>query len=476
MANGTPSNTIPLGSALLEAMGDAKGAMKALGDEAKNAKADARSAQNDLKQAERDAKRAQAAIDKVKSKGGTVTQDQKTEAKRLNNLVDDASKKAMEKQTIVTEKNVKREGLKAQQKVERDRIKNMNQFEKRVNGKITGVRDTLHGVGAKLSNSNVPALKKAGKKISEAAGTLTPGIASQLAKVGGQVLRGAGIAAAGVTGGIAVAKAGETLINRNLEEIKVRGTISNTMTAAMRAFAGKTVSGADANLISSGLKAQADAARKQIESESFTAKIAGTSGFLAEVFGTSATTAKRQKALGDLFLDNAQISERFGADVADKLNVVKIAKSKGVSDVIQRNIDKSLFRGGINTALGDTTFTSRVADGLLALGYETGLVSADNYKKVNDFLNELPTASSGEQTYKQKILSYFYSAEDEAATNLEAKAQREKRIEAIQAELEKDKRKVLMDPDGASKRKQSAIRDQSIESERIRRNMQTARF
>ena len=434
MANGTPSNTIPLGSALLEAMGDAKGAMKALGDEAKNAKADARSAQNDLKQAERDAKKAQAAIDKIKGKGGTVTQDQKTEAKRLNNLVDNASKKAMEKQTIVTEKNVKREGLKAQQKVERDRIKNMNQFEKRINGKITGVRDTLHGVGARLSNSNVPALKKAGQSISEAATSLTPESVSSLVKIGGHVLRGAAIG--GTVAGVAVGavKLVDRYNTRNVEESKTRARISDSTTAVMKSFAGKTVSGADADLMSSGLKSQGDMARKQISDENILTKVIGTTGVLAEFFGTSSSVAKREEALGKAFLSNKQVSERFGADVADKLDLEKLGDSFQIKKQLEKNIAADMSAGGLTRRLLELNSTTRDAAKL------------------------------------------YYATQDKKALNLLAIKERENRIKNIQAELAFDKKRVLEDPDGASKRKQSAIRDQSIESERIRRNMQTARF
>ena len=107
MATGTPSNTIPLGSELLAAMGDVKGAFKAMGEEARILKSDARTAQKELKSAERDAKKANAEIEKLTRKGGTVSQAQKDEAKRLDLLVEEKSAEVFKKSQKSAEANLK---------------------------------------------------------------------------------------------------------------------------------------------------------------------------------------------------------------------------------------------------------------------------------------------------------------------------------------------------------------------------------
>ena len=433
MAKGTPSNTIPLGSALLEAAGDIKGLMKALGDESKNAKADAREANKELKQAQREAKKTEDAIGRVKAKGGTVSQEQKAEQSRLKSLVDQRADEAFKKAKISSEKGVKLQAEKDKVKIERERVKDMNQFEKRINGRLMGVKDSLHSVGSKLQSSSIPALKGAGQQISNAAASIAPESLAGVVRAGGLALRAAGVA--GATVGVALGA--QKFVRRNVEENRIRGQISDQMTAMLKALAGKTVTGKDASMLIGGFQSQAAFASKQIMKESILAGVIGTKGVIAETFGLSESTAKRAEQLGKIFLDDKLLAERFGSVAADRLDLDMLANSDGVKDKLKLEVGQNITR----------SLTK-----VLSVGNPIGALAV------------------------RPMLDLYYKAVDEGALHVKAKEERGKRIAAIQAQIEEDRVKVLRDPQGASRRKQNALRDQSLEGERIRRNGRVQRF
>lgn len=73
-------------------------------------------------------------------------------------------------------------------------------------------------------------------------------------------------------------------------------------------------------------------------------------------------------------------------------------------------------------------------------------------------------------------VSEYYRSQDEAKRNELARQERESIISNIQAKIAQDQKEVREDVMGASRRKINAVRDQSLEAERLRRSMQTARF
>jgi len=435
MANGTPSNTIPLGSALLNAMGDIKGAAKAMGDEAKEAKKSANETNKELKAAQRELKKTNASIDRLKKRGGTLTQEQKTEQKRLQDLVDSKSNEAFKRSKVASETAIKAQAAKDKIKSDRDRIKNMNAYEKRVNSKLIRVQDTMQGVSRTLQSAGSPALQAIGRQVGNAAGAMSTETMATAARVGGLALRGLGLGAAGVAGGFAVAGIGERYYRRNIEENRIKGQISDTMTAAFNSLAGRTVSSSDAALLTGGFKQATNRAQSEIRRESFTGRLLGTSGTIAEFFGTSRQARKREEALGKIFLQDRQLSERFGEKVAGDLDLAKLQKSKGVRDIVNQKISEDYVRGVL-----------------------TKVVSAP-----------------GSAMALKPLLDLYYSATDETAINEQAQKQRANNIKAIENQMKADKKRVSEDAKNASKRKQNSIRDQRLEEERLRRNMQTAR-
>ena len=435
MANGTPSNTIPLGSDLLAAMGDIKGAASAMAGEAKKAKADAREATKELKAAEREAKKANDAIEKMRKKGGPVTQEQKLEAKRLDEIVKKKSDEAFARSQKSTEKQVALARAKSEMNLERNMLKNMNQYERRVNSKLLGVRDTMQNVAKNLQGTNIPALQYAGKQIGKGAGAISSKSVSGIAEVAGAALRVGGLATAGIAGGMAVAALAERHYNRNVETVRTQGRIDDTLTAALSAMAGQSVTGAQASMLPTGLRRQAAIASRQATRESITGRLIGDEGYLAEMIGTTLKSRQRQEELSKIFLDDQLIAERYGQEVANNLDLEKLARSKGIGDKVQRSID--------------VNYTRAIAESLTGrIGGSIG-VSA---------------------------VSEYYRSQDEAKRNELARQERESIISNIQAKIAQDQKEMREDVMGASRRKINAVRDQSLEAERLRRSMQTARF
>lgn len=440
MANGTPSSSIPLGSELLTAMGDIQGAAKAMKQEAIAAKADARSVQQEYKKVEKEAKKANDAIDRLKRKGGTVSVEQQKARDDLENELKRKQVEVFKKAEDAINKDVKFQLAKEKIKAERDMVKNLNQYERRVNGKLLGVRDSMLSVGSKLQNSNIPALQRLGQSIGDEAATINQARLAGITQAGGLALRAAGIAGAGVAGGFAVASVAQRAIRRNVEETQIRGEISDLMTGALRSLSGKANTGMTANIISAGFKTEAERARKQIASESILGRAIGTTGSLQEFIGLSKSAAEREKVLSQIFLDDRRLSEKFGADLANNLNLQTLEKSKSVRDVVKRNVDENITRGVFSRLAG--------VAGDVSVGGAIGEIA----------------------------LKKYYEVQDAEAINAEARKQRAGLIEGIKKQMEADKLMLLRDPQGASRRKQNALRDQSLEAERIRRNMQTARF
>ena len=194
MANGSPSNTIPLGSAVLRAMGDIKGAAKALGTESKAAKADAREANKELKAAQKEAKKATDAIERLKRKGGIVSKEQQDEQKRLLEEVERRSVVAFDRQKKALATEAESQAAKQQLQVQRDQMRNMNAFEKRVQARLLGVQDSLQAVSRSLQGSGNVTLQKLGKQVGTAAGRITPDATAGIVRLGGLAFPGAGLA------------------------------------------------------------------------------------------------------------------------------------------------------------------------------------------------------------------------------------------------------------------------------------------
>ena len=517
----SPSNTIPLGSAVLRAMGDIKGAAKAMASEAKAAKQEATSANNELKAAQRETKLAERAakdadreLQKTKKeaekaaqaierlKGSTKPAD-KQKFKESKELLEDINRRQEEAQKKViastqaiveakaTEDARRREAEKRQDaasrkllasnmekerlKQERERLKDLNVFERRINDKLFGVKDRLQSVSRSLQSTGNPALQSIGRSIGSAASSITPEGTQGLVRAGGIALRGlrfAKVAGGAVGTGLAVTEFTRRVIRRNIESDIIKGQTQDLIRETFAKAAGRSVELLD---LQERIARQEDIAKTQISRSSFLAGIFGTDGKIAETLGIGKDVAKREKQLIENTTKDALFSERFGAQFADRLDVDKIAQDpsfqKSVELKTRRDEGVPMFVLRQASKRGAGAF----ADSFAALGQQYLGISSGTKKsieKFGDYLAKLPLTQAT-KLFGDKL----FDAVDEAKLQEEAEKQRQAIRDQAMAQIAADQKRVKEDAINASVRKQNAIRDRSLEAERIRRSgREVARF
>jgi len=217
-------------------------------------------------------------------------------------------------------------------------------------------------------------------------------------------------------------------------------------------LATQTATQDDVKRIQGGLSEAQTLAARQAAQESITSELlkpashlSGLVGIteddLASFLGINKTAASKALRLSNTAAANQVFVERFGEDFKEYVNIGQILDGEQFKIAAKREI-------------------AREEEGTL-IGY---------FKKARSF--DLPVLPPG----LNDILDRYFEAQEAGKINARAERERTERIRTVTEKLAAAKRESLRDAQGRADAKAAAIRDKSLEAERLRRNMQVARF
>lgn len=443
---GTPSQTFSLGADALEQLGDLAGAAKALSNEAKSAQKNVRDAQREFKELERQQKINEREAKKLQVTSRGLTGEQKEQAeKEIAKLLDStkadaAFQRVFAEQRKVDEKKQKADDLKEQARLKSEFQKEFSDkqtvFEKRVSSKVFKVKDSLDSVAKTLmSGERGAAAQVAGKAISGVSAKITDQTVGSLAGALGP----AGMAVAGIAAGAfigdKVAQAGINFYKKRAEAANISSSISSDIFNRVRGFHGRELPADELAMLTtlqSNTKAQAQAITKR-------GKLGLTGeSLLGQVLDIDVSQSKIERQIADNALRVEDVRERFGDELANRIDIDALSKTKTVTGLIRRELAS---QGGMTRLISDFT------RGL-------GMIAGED-------------VGAGARTLS-KI------EQDEVVARRIAEGIAKRTVQAEEMKRQAERLKSIENPEVVAERHSRATRFSGLERQRIRRQMSWA--